>query len=247
MLIFYVCYLLGLVGIVTQDGQPLTISSVSSQLTGRVGELQIGQPSTTGGSGRTIHHHGQSPLRGSVATPHTNLQQQSLLNMNNNQTLQQKTATTAAVTSSGTSANSPAVAAAGRVLLEAKPSSMSSVGRSLTFPNLTAFANQSTSAGPSPKKKIKIEENVPASAEIAQNRKLILDHKYKEMSELKENYIDCLTELFFLQNGGNMMDYFLWKKRPTPQLVHFLKSGNLDSDEDEEQGLERKINNEVSV
>jgi hypothetical protein len=54
------------------------------------------------------------------------------------------------------------------------------------------------------------------------------------MLELKENYFDHLTECFFLQNGGGLMDYYSWRKRPTPQLVHFLKSGRLDSDDEDE-------------
>ena len=43
------------------------------------------------------------------------------------------------------------------------------------------------------------------------------------------------------------MDYHACKKRPTVQLLHFLKSGNLDSDDDEEipVGTETKINDEV--
>lgn len=54
------------------------------------------------------------------------------------------------------------------------------------------------------------------------------------MLEVKESYFDNLTECFFLQNGGGMMDYYAWRKRPTPQLVHFLKSGRLDSDDEED-------------
>ena len=135
----------------------------------------------------------------------------------------------------------PAVAAAGRVLLEAKPTPAS--GLHSTFPNLTALANQTS--GPSPKKKVKMEEKPAASNEIAYQRQLVLDLKYKEMLEIKENYIESLTEMFFLQSGFNMMDYHTWKKRPTPQLVHFLKSGNLDSDDEDDPALEKKINNEV--
>ncbi|XP_060081235.1 helicase domino-like isoform X1 [Ylistrum balloti] len=133
----------------------------------------------------------------------------------------------------------------GKVLQETKPS-ITPLGLTHTFPNLTALANQSA-MGPSPKKKVKVEEKAPATVEIANNRKLILDQKHREMIEIKENYIEYLTELFFLQNSGNMMDYHTWKKRPTPQLVHFLKSGNLDSDEEDDHGQERKINNEVKV
>ncbi|OWF46679.1 helicase domino-like isoform X2 [Mizuhopecten yessoensis] len=198
---------------------------------------------TLSASGATVHHHGLSPSRGAPPTPRANLQQPSL-NMSIQPTGQQQTPKTivAAGVAAPTSVTNLVV---GKVLQETKPS-ITPLGLTHTFPNLTALANQSA-MGPSPKKKVKVEEKAPATAEIANNRKLILDQKHREMIEIKENYIEYLTELFFLQNSGNMMDYHTWKKRPTPQLVHFLKSGNLDSDEEDDHGQERKINNEVKV
>ncbi|XP_061196592.1 helicase domino-like [Saccostrea echinata] len=142
-------------------------------------------------------------------------------------------------TSSLVGASSSASVSTSRAPMDSKPPALN-----LTFPNLTALGNQT---GPSPKKKIKLEEKPAATHEIANHRKLILDLKYKSMLDIKEPYIDNLTEMFFLQNGGNLMDFLAWKKRPTPQLVHFLKSGSLDSDDEEESSLERKINNEVKV
>ena len=105
----------------------------------------------------------------------------------------------------------------------------------------------------------------------------MLEHLTKEIQEVKENYTDHMTELFFLQvsyghrrllidgqtyfginachdhvtvslkcsvalvflgklirnfifsqNDGVMMDYLTWKKRPTPQLVAFLKANQLE-------------------
>ena len=178
----------------------------------------------SGATGGTIHHHGPIPPRTGSLPSHTNLQLK--YKMSNQQSLK-------APSSQGHSSS-----AANKLLMETKPPS----GLSSTFPNLTALANQS---GPSPKKKIKLEEKAAATEDIAKNRKLILDGKKREMSEIKENYIETLSELFFLQNGGNMMDFFMWKKRPTPQLVNFLKSSNVDSDDEEDHGLEIKINDEV--
>nr|XP_034338375.1 helicase domino isoform X4 [Crassostrea gigas] len=142
-------------------------------------------------------------------------------------------------TSSLLGASSSTPASSNRSSIDSKPTALN-----LTFPNLTALANQS---GPSPKKKVKLEEMPATTQEIANRRKLILDLKYKSMLDIKEPYIDNLTEMYFLQNGGNLMDFHGWKKRPTPQLVQFLKSGCLDSDDEEESSLERKINNEVKV
>ena len=95
-----------------------------------------------------------------------------------------------------------------------------------------------------PLKRIKLEEQPAPSEETARYRKLICDARLKEMADVKGFYIEHLTELFFLQNGFNVIDYFAWKKRPTMQLLHFLRSGHLDSEEEEEE-QEQSINNEV--
>ena len=80
---------------------------------------------------------------------------------------------------------------------------------------------------------------------------LLCDQRLQEMTALKCSYIDHLSELFFLQNNGNLMDYMSWKKRPNPQLANFLKTSQLDSDDDEDEDedivvkSETQINNEV--
>ena len=111
------------------------------------------------------------------------------------------------------------------------------------FPGQTPPKSPIRSPG-SARKRIKLEEKPPSSMEIGETRKRIIDYKIRKLAELKENYNDHLTEMFFLQSGLNIMDYPTWKKRPTVQLVQFLKSGNLDSD-DEEFPQEKKINDEV--
>ena len=97
------------------------------------------------------------------------------------------------------------------------------------------------------RKRLKIEEKPAPTPELQSKRKHICDYKLREMACLKESYKENLTELFFLQNGGNLMDFFTWKKRPSVQLIHFLKSGSLDSDDEEEDSQEKSINNEVKV
>jgi len=56
-----------------------------------------------------------------------------------------------------------------------------------------------------------------------------------QMSSLRllhNAYQEYLTELFFLQNGGNLMDYFSWKKRPNTLLACYLRSESIDDDID---------------
>jgi len=47
---------------------------------------------------------------------------------------------------------------------------------------------------------------------------------------LHNSYQEDLTELFFLQNGGNLMDYFSWRKRPNTLLACYLRSESIDED-----------------
>uniref|UniRef100_K1QQY7 Helicase domino n=1 Tax=Magallana gigas TaxID=29159 RepID=K1QQY7_MAGGI len=70
-------------------------------------------------------------------------------------------------TSSLLGASSSTPASSNRSSIDSKPTALN-----LTFPNLTALANQS---GPSPKKKVKLEEMPATTQEIANHRKLILD------------------------------------------------------------------------
>lgn len=49
-----------------------------------------------------------------------------------------------------------------------------------------------------------------------------------ELETLKANFREKLQEFFFLQNGGNMMDFLIWKKRPSPQLLAFLSAYRLE-------------------
>lgn len=52
--------------------------------------------------------------------------------------------------------------------------------------------------------------------------------KINQLKIIKSEHQECLTELFFLQNGGNIMDYYTWKKRPNDLLACYLESEKLD-------------------
>ena len=197
--------------------------------------------SSVSATGGTIHHHGLSPSRGGIP-PLANPQHQNpSLSMNVQQQGQALQAPSPARLVTTTSTGG---ATAGQ-------------GSSLTVPTTSlsdrtgsaaqgqSYVQQSPTQSPLlPRKRIKLEEVAPASEEIANYRRPIIDYKTNELTEIKEKYTEDLCELFFLQNGGNIMDYYSWKKRPTAMLINFLKSGSLDSDE--EEGLEKSINNEAS-
>lgn len=65
-------------------------------------------------------------------------------------------------------------------------------------------------------------------SETAKLRQLVIGYYNGELETLKANFREKLQELYFLQTGENMMDFLLWKKRPSPQFLAFLNSNRLD-------------------
>lgn len=80
-----------------------------------------------------------------------------------------------------------------------------------------------------------LQERSPPNEEIGALRKRVLEYKMARMCDDRGRYAEHASELFFLQAGGNMMDYHTWRKRPsTPQFLHFLRSHRLDPEDDDE-------------
>ena len=66
------------------------------------------------------------------------------------------------------------------------------------------------------------------SPDTVRLRHLVIAYYNGEMESLKVNFREKLQEWFFLQTGGNMMDFLLWKKRPSSQFLAFLNANRLD-------------------
>ncbi|XP_052567564.1 helicase domino-like [Culex pipiens pallens] len=86
-----------------------------------------------------------------------------------------------------------------------------------------------------PRKRIKLEQQqsagpvVEVEHDIATLKKLILEHKYMRLRNIKEKYSEHVAELFFLQSGGSMMEYPVWRKKPhTPAFVNFMRTYKLE-------------------
>nr|XP_026501590.1 helicase domino [Vanessa tameamea] len=61
--------------------------------------------------------------------------------------------------------------------------------------------------------------------DVSTLRKRVLEYKLLRLKNLRDRFTEQLSELYFLQAGGNMMDYAAWRKRPpAPQLVAFLEA-----------------------
>ncbi|KAJ8043053.1 Helicase domino [Holothuria leucospilota] len=65
--------------------------------------------------------------------------------------------------------------------------------------------------------------------QIIEMRNEILKQRRGILRELNAAYIERLTECFFLQRGGNMMDYLAWKKKvPNVTLENYLAKHKLE-------------------
>lgn len=81
-------------------------------------------------------------------------------------------------------------------------------------------------------KRIKLEPPYDVSSLSSSSlfyRTLYVNSREHELMELRSSYQDHITELLFLENSGNLMDYVAWSKRPNVHLSHLLQSSSLDS------------------
>ncbi|KAL6114569.1 ep400 [Pungitius sinensis] len=233
---------------------PGQIQMASPGVPGSVRERRLSQPhSQTGG---TIHHLGpQSPVTTSTALPTlgspghittSNLPPQisSIIQGQLARPMIFEKSQQGLVAGVGTTATSSFSIA----------SSITTSSTSLTSPHQGISNNPlapNSMAVATMKKQVpkRLEEIAPSTPEIAQLRKLCLEHHSKKMESLKEVFKEYLIELFFLQHlQGNMMDYVAFKKKPCVPLYTYLRQNDLDlEDEEEEEEQSEVINDEVKV
>lgn len=73
------------------------------------------------------------------------------------------------------------------------------------------------------------DESADVRERIAAVKKRILEHKHLRLKSVKERHAEHVAEWFFLQSGGNLMDYQLWRKKPqTPELINFMRLHRLE-------------------
>ncbi|XP_061388669.1 helicase domino [Musca vetustissima] len=111
-------------------------------------------------------------------------------------------------------------------------SNNSIVGGSLlpSTTNTSALSNPTTASSLAATTALTSNTNSAALAQDIQGlKKRILEQKYSRLRRLKEKHSENVAELFYLQIGGNMMDYPTWRKKaPTPQFITFSNAYRLD-------------------
>uniref|UniRef100_A0A2M4CNK1 Putative chromatin remodeling complex wstf-iswi small subunit n=1 Tax=Anopheles darlingi TaxID=43151 RepID=A0A2M4CNK1_ANODA len=79
------------------------------------------------------------------------------------------------------------------------------------------------------RKRIKLEAGIDVEHDISALKKLILEHKYMRLRSIKDRHSEHVAELFFLQTGGSMMEYPVWRKKPaTPAFTNFIRTFKLE-------------------
>ena len=92
-----------------------------------------------------------------------------------------------------------------------------------------------------PRKKIKLEERLSSSDEVTLKRQNVLDYKLDRATKLREQYDDLTAELYYLEDGGSLMDFPTWLKRPPIQFLNYKKRALLDSEDEEDGPAEVKV------
>lgn len=61
-------------------------------------------------------------------------------------------------------------------------------------------------------------------------KKRNLNHRVARLKQIKDKHTDHVAEIYFLQTGGNMMEYSGWRKKAhAPDFLDFIKRYRLDS------------------
>lgn len=85
-----------------------------------------------------------------------------------------------------------------------------------------------------PCKKLKLDMEAVANChtnhDVKPTRLRLLEKRRQRRTRLMESYKDNMSELFFLQSKGNVVDLPAFRKRPSQQYLNFLKSNNAPSD-----------------
>ena len=72
-------------------------------------------------------------------------------------------------------------------------------------------------------------EPKPKGATTKNTRSRVIKHLKSKLTSLKSAHDGFLKERFFLENGGNLMDFLMWNKKPNISRDQFLKQHELDS------------------
>ena len=72
-------------------------------------------------------------------------------------------------------------------------------------------------------------------------RKRLLEKRKARRTRVLESYKDNMSEMFFLQSKGNVVDLPSFRKRPTQQYLNFLKSNSAPNDIMDEVRFVKKL------
>lgn len=64
---------------------------------------------------------------------------------------------------------------------------------------------------------------------IISYKKRNLNHRLNRLKQINKKYNEHVAEIYFLQTGGNMMEFSMWRKKPdTPDFLNYVRRHPLD-------------------
>lgn len=103
------------------------------------------------------------------------------------------------------------------------PLTSSSVSMSSSEPLLIMSENTGVDRQPVCSVEAKSKIGTSAKSRVVKNLK-------SKVGSIKSSHDVLLREVFFLENGGNLMDFLMWKRKPNISRDQFLKQHELEAD-----------------
>ena len=115
-------------------------------------------------------------------------------------------------------------------------SSSSPLLKQLTAGIMTVSSAPSEADTP-PCKKLKLDMESQPEEKPKSTRQRLLEKRKARRGKIVESYKDNMSELFFLQSNGNVVDLPTFRKKPSHKYLNFLKSNSAPSDVMDEMRL----------
>lgn len=88
----------------------------------------------------------------------------------------------------------------------------------------TAATNETTTSTDQTTTETQSPATTATTSQNAYSKQELIDYFENEYNKKRESFVDKLLELFFLQEGGNLTEYYTWRKKPpTNPLLQYFK------------------------
>ncbi|KAG8188164.1 hypothetical protein JTE90_019444 [Oedothorax gibbosus] len=100
------------------------------------------------------------------------------------------------------------------------------------FKNIVGSIPQGVGNSSPKAKRIKLEKGVVQPQRDPAKKARAIQMLMRKFLLLKIKYYHLQLDTYFLKNGGNLVDYIVWRKSPQQQVLEYLKSNKLEQSDD---------------